>query len=848
MGMMVRACACVAGLATWALPARAADLQYDIVVCGGSFSAVPAALAAARNNPEAQVLLIEPTDWLGGQATSQGVSAIDNSYHAPANSIMRDNQPLYYAADYLAFLQRMRDKPPEAPGVGYSGFSGWVSRDCFDPRSGAWALDQMVAEFGNLTVKKLTVVKGVATSPVNDAQGAGLRIDALTLIERTPVNGYTPFDDFLSAELPDWYSTANSARFTKQSHTVTPLDTGKGLVVIEASELGDAMVLSGASFTQGREVSTEKVAENGTLPAINDAQSMATVYPFCMTNGAADAETAVRQQWADFDAYLAQRTSDYFGLGASNWTSVFTYRRLLANGSTSSGSITTGDVSMQNWNPGNDYRQGNWLLGYAATASEVASGWQGGANLASLAIAEKHATAWYFWLKAQSNKGAFPGPDTHLLRGADPLNMMGTKHGLAKFPYIRCTRRLVGLANFRVTGRYWRSTQAAGYANETSYRYYDSVGIGSYSSDVRPLLSSTGIAPPFSLPAPFYIPYRALASHNVRNLLSCGKTMAQTYVTNSGYRLHPIEWSSGSAAGVAAALMARDAKTNYELLEISALRELQNLVAANSPIRWAYRNEPVLPPQDGDLIVNNFQALSRNTAFETEVFHPTAVRAEIFIDGNPLGQTTTRANGRLLYVSAGVSSAADPSLFEARCYDASNNLIATLTASVRIVNPSVACEEDASVTDNDDSDGYFTLQGSWTVGTAQANRWCPERAGASYDLTNSNDGLRYARWRLRTPIPGTYRVQIWYPESSNRATDARFAVYHVGGTANFQINQRITGGQWVTLGEFEFAATANDRVELRNNHAANGNYVIADAVRAVLVSAAPSVISGMVIR
>ncbi|HMZ52951.1 MAG TPA: FAD-dependent oxidoreductase, partial [Candidatus Sumerlaeota bacterium] len=57
----------------------ASSLRFDIVVSGGSLSAPAAALAAARNAPNAKVLLIEPTDWLGGQATSQGVSAIDNA-------------------------------------------------------------------------------------------------------------------------------------------------------------------------------------------------------------------------------------------------------------------------------------------------------------------------------------------------------------------------------------------------------------------------------------------------------------------------------------------------------------------------------------------------------------------------------------------------------------------------------------------------------------------------------------------------------------------------------------------------------------------------------------------------
>lgn len=814
------------------------ELLFDIVINGGSFSAPAAALAAARTNPDAQILLIETTDWLGGQATSQGVSAIDNSYHAPANSIMRLNETTYYPADYLDWLDRMKNAPVFEPGEGYSGSSGWVSRHCYDPRTGAWALDEMVGEVPNITVMKLTVLKSTTTVNLTDEVGAGKKITELRLIQRTPVGGYVPFTDFLSNELPDWYALADSPRFTKETFTVTARDVDTGLVVIEASELGDAMVLSGATYTQGREVSTEKVAENGTLPPINDAQSMATVYPFAMsTTTVSSAEAELKTPWADFDAYYATRSADYFGLGTSTWANVWTYRRLLLGpgGGSGTSTVTAGDVSMQNWNPGNDYRQGNWLLGKAATDAQAATDWLGATNLTNLGVAEKQAVAWYFWMKAR-RPGGFPTADTRFLRGTDPLNMMGSGHGLAKFPYIRCTRRLVGLDNFRITGRYFVNTQASGYANETSYRYFDSVGIGSYSTDVRPLLTSTGIAPLFSLPAPFYIPYRALASRNVRNLLASGKTIAQTYVTNSAYRLHPIEWQSGSAAGTAAGLMVRDGVANHKLLAIPALRELQAEVATNAPIRWAYRSESALPPQDGDLIVYDFRTLPRGTPYDVEVYHPTAVRAEIHINGGIVGQTTTRSNGRLLYSGTDVVSLVTPAFFEAKCYDGGGALIATLSTNVTVTPFVPTCEDDTTVTDNDDTDGYFSVTGSWGAGTAQADKYCPAKPGASYTLTNSNDGNRISTWRLRIPTPGTYRVQTWFSASGNRAADARFSITHRDGVATRNINQTTQGGQWVDMGTHTFLGTATDQVQLRNNHATNGQFIIADAVRATLIA------------
>lgn len=834
-------------MAAFAAKASADNISFDIVISGGSFSASAAAFAAARTQPTAQVLLIEPTDWLGGQATVQGVSAIDNAYGGVAGPAMRDNLSTYYPADYLNWLNRMkRPLPGGAPGLGYAGSSGWVSRDCFDARTGAWALDQIAATFPNLTVLKMTVVKNVQTTPVSDAHGAGSRITGLTLITRTAQSGYAPFTDYLSAELPDWYSSTDSSRFTKQVHTVSALTPAKGLVVIEASELGDVMVLSGATYTQGREISTEFIGEDGTLPAYHDAESMAMVYPFAMTTATtANDELSLKTPWADFDSFYALRSSNYFSLGSTPWTQVWTYRRLYvpSGGSNSTTTINIGDVSMQNWNPGNDYRQENWLLGKAATNAQ-ASDWQGAANLTTLSHAEEQAIAWYFWLKNRKPASGYPTADTHFLSGSDTLNMMGTPTGLAKFPYIRCMRRIVGLDNFRITSRYFVNSQATGYTNETSYRYFDSVGIGSYPSDVRPLLTSTGLTPPISQPGPFYIPYRALASRNVRNLLASGKAMAQTYITNPAYRLHPIEWQSGSAAGVAAALLWRDAADNYELLNITSLRELQTTVATNAPIKWAYRSEPLLPPEDGDLVVNSFRGVDRNTPYDIEAYHPTAVRAEIYVEGALIGETTTRSNGRLLFHATDLASTVSPAAVEARCYDGSGTLIATLTANVVVSSIALSCEAEPGVTDNDATDGYFTTVGVWGSGTAQANRWCAGSAGASYTLTNNNDGLRTATWRLRTGQPGMYMVSVWYPESNNRATDAHFTVYHRNGTDVQIVNQRINGGQWVELGIYPLNGDASDRVELRNNQAtdANGQYIIADAVRALYQSAFPSTV------
>lgn len=796
--------------------ARTDEMNYDIVIYGGSFSAPAAALAAARTNPDAQILLVEPMDWLGGQATVEGVSAIDNAWHDPAASLMRNNPQTYYPADYLDFLNRLKNKPPEAPGEGMApNGCAWVSREAFDPRTGAWTLEQMVSEYPNITLMKLTVVKDVATTDVVDQFGTGKKITGLTLIQRIPINGYKPFDKFLSQEILDWYDTNDSADYQKIIHEVGPRDPVKGLVVIDASELADVIILSDAVYTVGRELTTEKIADDGTLPAMDEDGSQSFVFTFCMTTTTTtQSEDEVKTDFPNFDTYYQDQVNNYFSFGSYSWTSIWTYRRLFVTGTPSSSAVYLGDVSMQNWYPGNDYPYGTMYKNKADAATEIAD-WSGGVNVSELTQAEMHAVCWYFYMKANKTVSW----DTLFLRKNHPMNMMGTGVGLSRFPYIRCGRRMVGLYNFRITERYFVVAQTT---PPTSFRYYDSVGIGCYAEDIHPTYISTGLSPTIHTPAPFYIPYRALGSTNVRNLLASGKQMGQSFLANSAYRLHPIEWVSGSAAGVAAALMTRDGKTNYALLEIPALRELQNKVNLNSPISWAAYDSSPIPPQNGDLVVNDFKQVTSGDPFQIEIYH-LAVRAEIYFDTQYIGETTYKANGRLVYNVA--SCPANSFTLTVLCYDAEGTLIDTLTQLVEpIIVPVIT-----GVVDNDTSGFSFT--GTWTLSTSQ-----PDRYGPNYRVCWGYSPAGTATWELDTSVAGDYEVSIFYSVHTNRATDAPYTVHYAGGQETFLVNQQVNGGMWNSLGIFHFDGINPGYVTLSNNISDTSKCVIADAVAAQITS------------
>jgi hypothetical protein len=518
----------------------------------------------------------------------------------------------------------------------------------------------------------------------------------------------------------------------------------------------------------------------------------------------------------DFETYYQSRKVGYFRLGQWSWQRVWSYRRLHTTGSAYRfDDAFPGDVTMQNWYPGNDYPDKSLYLPKAAAASQTAD-WTGGLDLTAIAGAEKIARAFYFYMK-ELNPFAW---DTRYIQGDDPLNMMDTPHGLARFPYIRCGRRIIGLQNFRLLQRYLLpATTGPGAA--TSFRFYDSVAIGNYAMDAHPVAGSTGLSHSTGSPAPFYLPYRAIASNNVRNLLAGCKNFAGTYWTNSAYRLHPIEWAVGSAAGVAAANMHRDSRSNREMLELPALRQMQLEISQNSPIHWKAFDSAPLPAADGDLIVNDLKSVIYQVPFPVQVYCLGATRASISINGQVVGETRNQVNDHLLFANALAGS--NPTTIEAQCYSSTGSLLATLSTQVTVVN----VPGDPYVIDNEDP--RFSVMGTWLTGSAEADKY-----GSSYRYADGTGGLKKATWALSLPSPGYHNVFAWYPVSTNRAVDAPFTIFHADGSTTVRVNQRQSGGQWVPLGLLRFNADATDRIELTNevgDPQANMNLVLADAIR-----------------
>jgi hypothetical protein len=210
-----------------------------------------------------------------------------------------------------------------------------------------------------------------------------------------------------------------------------------------------------------------------------------------------------------------------------------------------------------NW-PQNDYILGN-LIG--ASDKEVKK---------HLERAKQLSLSLLYWLQTEA-----PRPDGE--QGWPGLRLrpdiMGTEDGLAKYPYIRESRRIK--ATFTVleehVGADNRALITGKKTGNTAADFYDSVGVGYYHIDLHPSSSGVNYIDFGSLP--FQIPLGALIPQRVRNLLPANKNIGTTHLTNGCYRLHPVEWSIGEAVGMLVAyslskkVLPRAVRENEQLLQ-----------------------------------------------------------------------------------------------------------------------------------------------------------------------------------------------------------------------------------------------------------------------------------------
>jgi hypothetical protein len=232
------------------------------------------------------------------------------------------------------------------------------------------------------------------------------------------------------------------------------------------------------------------------------------------------------------------------GEGLNLWL----YRRIASKENFVPGAYSS-DITLVNW-PQNDY----WL-GNLCEVSELEAA-------RHVARAKQLSLSLLYWMQTD---GGWKG-----LRLRNDI--VGTEDGLAKYPYIRESRRIQ--AEFTVVEQ------------EVGTSFPDSVGVGSYRIDLHPSSGGDNYIDIGSLP--FEIPMGALLPRRVENLLAACKNLGVTHITNGCYRLHPVEWNTGEAAGLLAAQAVQSGKTPRQIRNnAKLLKEFQEKIQGQGvEIAW----------------------------------------------------------------------------------------------------------------------------------------------------------------------------------------------------------------------------------------------------------------------
>ncbi|MFC0508314.1 N-acetylmuramoyl-L-alanine amidase [Micromonospora costi] len=130
----------------------------------------------------------------------------------------------------------------------------------------------------------------------------------------------------------------------------------------------------------------------------------------------------------------------------------------------------------------------------------------------------------------------------------------------------------------------------------------------------------------------------------------------------------------------------------------------------------------------------------------------------------------------------------------------------------------------SSIVDNTTA-GRFTASAAWGVSTYSGQRY-----GADYRYADPVAVSDPAWYRFNVPAAGNYRVDAWWPANSGYNSATPYIVATTTGNRTVYVDQRVTGGQWRTLGTFALPAGDANRVAVSRWSSASG-LVIADAVR-----------------
>ncbi|MVP02499.1 FAD-dependent oxidoreductase [Paenibacillus lutrae] len=508
------------------------EFQADVAIIGGGVGGCAAALSAAKMGMN--VIMTEETEWIGGQLTSQAVPPDEHKWIEQFGCTRSFRQFRNGVRDYYRTTFPLTAEARSV--VNLNPGNGGVSRLCAEPRAYLAVLTAMLAPY------------------VNSGK--------LIILTRHRITG---------AEMDGDQVRAVTIKHLDQGHK----HTIHASYFLDATECGDMLPLTKAEYVTGAE--SKAMTGEPSAPDVADPKDI-QAFTVCFAMDYFEGENHVIKRPKDY-SFWRDYKPDFWPDKLLSWVSpnpvtlepmedtllpgtdkypLFNYRRVIDKSNFKPGTYPS-DISIVNW-PQNDYWLGNI---YDVPEKEAKK---------NLEQAKQLSYSLLYWLQTEAprpdGKAGYPGlrlrPD-----------VTGTEDGMAMAPYIRESRRIK--AEFTVAEQH---VSAAIRGDQGAEVFPDSVGIGSYRIDLHPSMTGRTYLDVSSLP--FQIPLGSLIPVRINNLLPACKNIGTTHITNGCYRLHPVEWNIGEAAGYLAGYCVQQGVQPRQVRADQAkLTDLQNILSWN---------------------------------------------------------------------------------------------------------------------------------------------------------------------------------------------------------------------------------------------------------------------------
>lgn len=509
------------------------EIDCDIAIIGSSLGGCVAAMNALGAYPgeKLRVCLVADVHWIGGQISAQGVAPLDEhryieTFGAPARYLdFRQQVRQHYHTRYGAPLMMRESVLGE--NMPLNPGNGWVSRLCYAPRVGKDVLESMLPD-------------GLQMPGVYHAVDAVMR-DA-------------DVDAIICADA-DGHQVRIRARY-----------------VLDATDTGDLLPITGTDYVIGAESRADTGEPQATdTPRPHETQGFTYCFAVEFCPGE-DHTITPPPEYAYFREHQPYTITPIGRDGQPVMYRMFedsiqgnlpfwSYRRI------HDGALLGGnDIALINWGS-NDYHGG----GIIDVSTEE--------RAANLEAAKSLSLGFLYWLQTECPRddGGIGYPELKLRP-----DIMGTDDGLSQAPYIRESRRIRGLTRIveqDITAEFQHGARAK--------HCSDSVGVGWYAMDLHPCVGNPTVSM-YAPTRPFQIPLGALIPAQTRNLIAACKNIATTHLTNGAYRLQPVEWAIGEAAGALAAFCMRTGLSPQQIYaddwQVWCLQ--YQLAAQGCPIVW----------------------------------------------------------------------------------------------------------------------------------------------------------------------------------------------------------------------------------------------------------------------